>query len=224
MKFNGTEIKAIIFDMDGTLVDSTFIWHEIDREFFAKRGYDSVPPEYLQEIVHMGLEKGAEMTIKRYGFKNDTVEGIIKEWKDASIEQYTHKIQLKEHAIEVLEFFKSKGIRLALATANSEELYAPCIDRLGIRKYFEIIADVNQAKEGKSSPKIYDSIAEKFGVKREETIVIEDTLVGLTTAFNNGYYAIAIYDKASEPIDDQKHQLSKIYINSLKELIDLTEK
>lgn len=220
MKIFDREIKAVIFDMDGTLVDSTGIWAEIDREFFKKRGIDEVPKEYAQDIVHMGLLKGAQMTIERYGFKNDTVEGIIKEWRESSVRHYSDNIPLKKGALELLNYLKSAGVRIALATANDEELYLPCLDRLGIKDFFEIIIDVNKVKEGKSSPKIYDEIAKQFNVDKSETMVIEDTLVGLKTAYNAGYFAVAIYDKASEPIDKEKHQYSYIYIDALDELIN----
>lgn len=220
MKIFDKEVKAVIFDMDGTLIDSTGIWAEIDKEFFAKRGIYEVPKNYSEEVVHMGLVEGAKMTIKTYGFVNDTVDGVLKEWRDASIDEYANKIQLKPYAIEVIEYLKKNGVKLALATANDKELYQPCLDRLGIEHYFKEVSDVNKVKEGKSSPKIYDSIIKRLGVSREETMVIEDTIMGLTTANNAGFIAIAIYDKASENQDDRKHKNCYKYIYSLKELIE----
>jgi len=216
----GKEVKTIIFDMDGTLIDSTSIWIDIDKEFFAKRGISEVPKDYAQKIVHMGLIKGAEMTIETYGFKNDTVEGVIKEWEDASFEAYKNSIPLKPFAVECLQYLKDKGIKLALATANNEKLYKPCLERLGIEKYFDIVTDVSLAKEGKSSPKIYESIAEQFNVKKEETMVVEDTIVGLKTANDNGFIAIGIDDKASRNIEEEKINNCYKYIYSLKEFFE----
>ena len=132
-------IKAVIFDMDGTLIDSVGIWTKIDEDFFAKRGFNYVPQDYQEMIIHTGLEEGARLTIEKYGFVNDTVPGIIKEWRDASIYQYAHEIPLKENAKEILEYFKSNGVILALATANDRELYEPCLKRLGLDKYFNLI-------------------------------------------------------------------------------------
>ena len=60
--------KLIIFDMDGTLIDSTGLWHEIDKKFFAKRNMD-LPKDYAQKIVHLGLKQAAIFTKKEYGIK-----------------------------------------------------------------------------------------------------------------------------------------------------------
>ena len=61
MKILNSEIKAVIFDMDGTLIDSTGLWHEIDKKFFAKRNME-LPKDYAQKIVHLGLKKAAALT------------------------------------------------------------------------------------------------------------------------------------------------------------------
>ena len=83
MKINNKEIKAIIFDLDGTLLDSTGMWKEIDKKFFAKRNME-VPPQYAEEIVHIGLKESAILTKEKYGVK-ESVEEILKEWNDASM-------------------------------------------------------------------------------------------------------------------------------------------
>jgi len=205
--------------MDGTLIESTSIWSDIDKEFFAKRGISHVPSEYAKEIVHLGLLKGAEMTIQRYNLINDTVEGVVKEWTDASIDQYLNKIPLKDGALELLNYLKTKDVVITLATANNPNLYEPCLERLKIRDYFETITDVNKTKEGKSSPKIYDSICEKYGVKRDETLIIEDTLVALKTAFTNGFNVVAVDDFCTRNIEKEKRDFSHEFVYSLKELI-----
>ena len=158
MNLFGKEITLAILDMDGTLIDSTGIWAEIDNEFFKKRGYDSVPKEYAQEIVHMGLEKGAIMTVEKYGVDGDTPESVKKEWRDASLFQYTHKIQLKHFAREFLQFLKYNKVILALATANDAELYEPCLARLDIGKYFDLTKGKISLEELNNYPLLFQKM------------------------------------------------------------------
>lgn len=219
MKLLNKEIKAAIFDMDGTLINSTGIWHDIDKAFFAKRGMD-IPPEYAQKIVHLGLSQAAKYTKKAYGF-TESEEEIIKEWHDMSIDMYRFKVELKEGAIELLELLKQNNIKLAIATANDENLYRPCIERLGIGKYFDEIADVNNAKEGKNSAKIYLDLAKKLGSTPENTIVLEDMPTCVKTAHNSGFFTIAVYDNSSKDYDEQKKANSELFIDNFNDLINL---
>ena len=218
MKLLGSEIKVVIFDMDGTLIDSVGIWAEIDKAFFAKRNM-SVPEDYAKEIVHLGLKDGARMTVERYGFK-ETPEEIIQEWRDASIKEYSTNIQLKEGAKEFLEYLKDNNVICTIATANDEELYNPCLKRLGIEKYFSFIIDVNKVDEGKSSPKIFDVIVNKYGVRRDQVLVIEDSLTPLKTTFTNGFKVVAVYDDYSSNYDEEKKKYSHKFVYSMSELIE----
>ena len=167
MKLLGHEINAAIFDMDGTLIDSTGLWHEIDMLFFAKRGMD-LPKDYAQKIVHLGLRKAAELTRELYGIKEEPDE-IIHEWRQMALDMYHNDVQLKPGAVALLELLKSNGVKLSIATANDAELYMPCIMRLGIGNYFDFVADVNSSKEGKNSSKIYLELTEKMNSKPENT-------------------------------------------------------
>ena len=216
MKILNREITAVIFDMDGTLIDSTGLWHEIDKKFFSKRNME-LPKDYAQKIVHLGLTKAAELTRELYGIK-ESPEEIILEWRQMAIDMYRDEVQLKDGAIELLELFKKSGLKLSIATANDEELYMPCVKRLGIDKYFDFIADVNSSKEGKNSAKIYLDLAKDMASKPENTLVLEDMPTCIKTAFDNGFITIAVYDEASKNYDDQKRKHSHLFVNSLKEL------
>lgn len=212
------DIKAVIFDMDGTLLDSTSLWHDIDRAFFEKRGME-IPEEYAQHIVHLGLKQAAIYTKRAYGFK-ESPEEIIEEWHQMSLNIYQNDVKLKPGAIELLELLKSRGIKMAIATANDEHLYMPCIERLGIKKYFDFIADVNNVKEGKQSAKIYEFLAEQMHTKKENTLVIEDMPTCIKTAYQNGFVTIAVYDNASKDYDEDKRLNSDLFINNFNELIE----
>lgn len=212
------DIKLAIFDLDGTLIDSTSIWSEIDEIFFRRRNMP-VPETYGKEIAHIGLLAAAKLTKDKY-FPNEKEEDILKEWNDLSLEAYRYNIPLKENVVELLELLTKKGIVLALATANSEELYKPCIERLDIKKYFSYIIDVNSCNKGKDSPEIFDKVINYFNVTKEETIIFEDSLTAIKTGKENGYKVIAVYDKCSTKDIEYTKSLSYLFINNYRELIE----
>ena len=218
MKLLGHEIKAVIFDMDGTLIDSTGIWHEIDINFFAKRNME-LPSDYAQHIVHLGLKQAAIFTKETYGIK-ESVQEIMDEWHNMSIDMYRYNVPLKLHALELLKLFKENNIKMAIATANDEPLYRPCIERLGIGEYFDEIADVNTAKEGKQSAKIYLDLAKKMCAEPQNTLVLEDMPTCVKTAFKNGFITVSVFDNASKDYDEQKINNSHLFIKDFGELID----
>ena len=219
MKLLGHEFKAVIFDMDGTLIDSTSIWHDIDKAFFAKRNME-LPSDYAQHIVHLGLTQAAVYTKETYHLE-ESIEDIMKEWHDMSIDMYKYHVPLKEGALELLKLLKKNGVKMAIATANDEPLYRPCIERLGIEGYFDEIADVNTAKEGKQSAKIYLDLANKLGSEPRNTLVLEDMPTCVKTAFNSGFITVAVFDPASKEYDAQKKQDSHLFIKDFSELIKL---
>ena len=212
------KIEAVIFDMDGTLIDSTGMWHDIDKQFFAKRNME-LPEDYAKNIVHLGLAQAAKYTKETYGLKESEQE-IMDEWHESSRTLYSNDIQLKEGAKDILEFFRNHRIPMSIATANDDTLYLPCIDRLGIGEYFDNIADVNSVKEGKQSSKIYEYLATKMGTKIENTLVIEDMPTCIKTAFDNGFITVAVYDDASKDYNEEKKKNSHLFVNNLPELIE----
>ena len=218
MKFLGKEINAAIFDMDGTLIDSTGLWHEIDKRFFAKRNMD-LPKDYAQKIVHLGLKQAAIFTKKEYGIK-ESPEEIIKEWRQMAIDFYVNEVQLKDGALKLLKLFKDKGLKLSIATANDAELYMPCVNRLGIGSYFDFIDDVNVSQKGKEDGKIYLDLVDKMHSKPENTLVLEDMPTCLKTVYDAGFITVAVYDNASRQYEKEKRQYSHLYINNFFELIE----
>lgn len=212
------DIKAVIFDMDGTLIDSTSLWHDIDVNFFKKRGME-LPKDYAQKIVHLGLKGAAKFTKEEYGLKESEQE-IMDEWHQMSLDMYRNDVKLKQGTIELLLFFKRKNIPMAIATANDDELYMPCIERLGIGSYFSYIADVNNIKEGKHSARIYEYLAEKMGVSKENTLVIEDMPTCIKTAYSSGFITVAMDDNASKEFEDEKRSNSDLFVHNFNELLD----
>lgn len=223
VKLLGKDIKLAIFDLDGTLIDSTSIWANIDTIFFGRRNL-IIPPKYGEEIAHIGLENAAKLTKNKY-LPNENEEDILNEWKELSFEQYKSTIPLKENAKELLELLKKKGVHIALATANSKEIYEVCMHRLDILKYFDFVIDVNSFKEGKNSPAIYDSIVNRFNVKNSETIIFEDMIIPIKTAFKAGYNVIGVYDiHSSKNKDEEIKNNTFLFIKNFDEIIKLIDR
>lgn len=219
MNILGHEVDSVIFDMDGTLIDSTGIWHEIDIKFFAERNME-LPEDYAQHIVHLGLKQAAKYTKETYHL-DDSIADILKEWHDLSLDMYKNHVELKPGAIELLEVLKKNKVKMAIATANDEELYMPCIDRLGIGKYFDFIADVNSSQEGKQSAKIYLDLTKLMNSKPENTLVFEDMPTCIKTVHNSGFVTVAVYDNSSKAYEKEKRNNSDLFINNFNEFLEI---
>ena len=219
MKLLGRDIKLAIFDLDGTLIDSTSLWSKIDRDFFLKRGMD-IPPHYNEEIAHVGLDKAAYITKTKY-FPHEKEEDIIKEWKDMSLKAYKEDIPLKDNGYELLKILKDNGVKLAIATANSKELYEPCLKRLGVWEFFDFAIDVNSTKEGKNSSEIYDTASSKFGLSSENVVIFEDLYEAIMTSYKAKYLTIAVYDEHSTRKVDEIKSNSHLFIHNFNEVIKL---
>ena len=222
MNFLGRNIKAAIFDLDGTLIDSTEVWDRVDAQFFVARNMD-IPEDYSKKIAHIGLDEAAIFTKETYGIK-ESIEEILDEWYRLSKKQYEEEIELKPYTIELLEYLKKNGVKLSIATANTKDLYMPCLKRLKIYDYFDVIVDVDETKVGKNDAALYNTTIARLNVRPEETVVFEDIPVGLKTAYNNNYLTIAVYDKHSISETYNKKKYSHLFIDNFMEFIDYAKR
>ena len=155
---------------------------------------------------------------EKYNIK-ESIEEIMAEWRQTSIDQYLYEIQLKPNVYEYLSKLKENNIKMAIATANDPELYEPCLKRLKIYDFFDVIGDVNIVNAGKNSVKLYKYVADKLNEDVENIAVFEDISVGLKTAYENGFLAIAVYDEHSKKEDHLKEKYSHLFIHDFAELL-----
>lgn len=208
--------KGAIFDLDGTLLDSMWVWKQIDRDFLARRGIE-VPPDYMLAVAHLGAYQTAVYTIERFGF-TETPEQLIAEWTEMAIDFYKNNVELKKGAYEYLEMLYNKGVKLAVATANDSMLYEPALDHTGIRRFFSAVVNVNEVERKKGFPDIYILACEKMGVKPCESVVFEDIYLGIKGARDGGFGTVCVYDETSADDEDKIREIADLYIRDFQEL------
>ena len=204
--------KAIIFDLDGTLIDSMDVWSDIDKEFFKMHDLP-FEEDYQKEIGHKGLKEIAAYTKTRYNLK-EIEDEIISIWLDMAKEAYAYKIPLKEGVKSFLEYLQSKNIKMGIATSNSLELTELVLKHHDIYKYFSKVVTVNELKTNKGSPDIYLHISNSFGLTPNECIVFEDLLVGIKTAKKAGYKVVGVKEKSSLDKEKEIREIADLYISN----------
>ena len=187
--------KAIIFDLDGTLVDSMWIWKQIDIDFLAIRGI-SLPDDLQVAIEGMSFTETALYFKNRFGLP-ETVEEITNEWHRDATHYYLDNTPLKPGVREFLELARSNGYKLGVATSNSQELARGILEQHGVLHYFETIRTSCEVECSKPSPDVYLAAAKDLNVHPTECIAFEDTLAGTTAAFRAKMLVYGIKDATS---------------------------
>lgn len=212
-----TNVKAIFFDLDGTLIDSMHIWKDIDIEFLGRFGYD-LPPDLQDEIEGLSFKDNAVYFKEHFDIPLSLQE-IMDTWNDMAFYKYTHEIGFKPGAFEFLKYIKSLNIPTAICTSNSKELATAVANVLGITNYVNDIITSCEVNQGKPSPDIYLEAARRFGVNPKDCLVFEDVIAGITAGKTAGMCVCAIEDDFSQNRRAEKKALADYYLEDYSSLI-----
>ena len=191
-------IKAVIFDLDGTLIDSMSLWRRVDCEFLGSRNIP-VPADLFAHLPAGNSFIQTAQYFKDRFLLPDSVESIMQEWTDMVRHHYETDIELKNGVRELIHLLSAKGIKIGLGTSNSYELAEKVLSQNGIWHYFQTAVTGDMDVLGKPFPDIYLRVADNLHVLPQECIVIEDTLSGVRAGKSAGMTVLAIYDQDSEP-------------------------
>lgn len=211
-------MKAAIFDFDGTIADSCYVWETVDRHFFESRGM-TIPFDYTKKISTLNMHDGAVFTKNEYGFP-DSVEEIIAEWQAGALEEYRTHVTLKPFAGDYIRRLKSQGIKIGLATAASPEFYTPVLEKNNIYNLFDAFADGHSGMPSKDFPDIFIHCAEKLGVSPYDCMVYEDILPALISAKKAGMHTTAVFEPKSRNDWDKIKTVAGRSILSFAELME----
>ena len=188
--------KAVIFDFDGTIANSRYVWQKVDVDFFAKRGME-IPRDYVEAISVMSFYNGAVYTKEKYNIK-ESVEEIMNEWNSQALREYKENVVLKPFVKEYLRELKDRGYKIGLATAALHDYYIPVLEREGVLDCFDVFTDTRDDARDKNFPDIYLLCAEKLGSNSANSIVFEDVLKGVKSSVSAGFNTTAVYDNQPE--------------------------
>ena len=202
-------IRGAIFDVDGTLLDSMFIWDTIGEAYLRSIGYQ--PKENLSETFkNMSLHQAARYYQTEYGVTlsiDEIMDGV-----NAMLERYYRfEVPLKPGVAELLERLRQSGVKLCIATATDRHLVEAALDRCGVLSCFGEIFTCNEVGHGKDEPDIFEASLRFLGTRREETLVFDDALYAVRTAKEAGFPVAAGYD-SHEKEQDKVRLLADIYL------------
>lgn len=189
-------VKGIIFDADGTLLNSMPIWENLGELYLKSMGIEA--KQGLGEVLFtMSLLQAARYLIQEYHL-NLTEEEIIDGLNREIEEYYAKKVPLKEGVRSFLEGFRELHIPMVIATTGDRKNLEEALKRLGIRNLFEGILTCTEMQTDKSKPDIYLAAALQMDCDPDEVIVFEDAYHAIVTAKKAGFITVGVYDQAND--------------------------
>ena len=213
----GKDIKGVIFDVDGVLLDSMVIWTDLGARYIKSRGVE--PEEGLADILFsMSMEQGAEYLRDHY-LPGETKEEIGEGLQNIMRDFYYYDVGVKHGAKALMEAFRKKGIRITAATSSPRGHVEKALGRNGLLGYIERIYTSAEVGSSKHSPEIYDAAAGFMGLSKREICVFEDSFYALKTAAAAGYFTVGVYDELGEPNQKGLEETADVYVRDLSELV-----
>ncbi len=211
-------ISCAVFDFDGTLFDSMFIWDNAGELYLLSQGRKPAPG-LREDLRTMSLSQSAAFLRSEYGLpltEREIIDGI-----NAAVEGfYFNDVLPKPGARELLDGFRKAGIPMCIATATDRPQIEAALKRCGLDRFFDEIFTCSEAGHGKDEPHIFRRAMERFGADRASTLVFEDALHAARTAADDGFTVIGVFDP-SEKQQDELKALSAVYMEDLRHTEEL---
>lgn len=201
-------IKAVIFDMDGVLVDSEGVWTLADKEWIESFGV-TFHTKAKQQIIGTGLIESTTKLKRLFGL-NGVVRRLLTH-RLSFIYAHRKKVKVMPGATQLLKKLSKTDLKLAVASSCSKKLIHAFLTPNNLLKYFISITSGLEVKKGKPAPDIFLLSAKRLTVRPREAIVIEDSPHGVLAAKRAGMLAIAVIDRRFTKFSDFKHADARVY-------------
>ncbi|MGL6173138.1 MAG: HAD family hydrolase [Cellulosilyticaceae bacterium] len=209
-----------IFDLDGTLIDSMYVWKHIGEDYLKAKAL--IPPKDLaNRLKTMTMMESASYFRNELGIELDEKE-IIYQINQMVADKYAQEVQLKTYVKNYIECLKQQGTKMCILTASERVNVEAILKRCGILDKFECILTCTELGLSKASPEIFKTAARQLAqrdVSLEEVMVFEDALHAIQQAKQAGCYVIGVYDESAQKDQEQIKEICDQYIISFEELV-----
>lgn len=210
-------IEAIIFDVDGTIADSMWMWKQIDIEYLGRFGIE-LPPDLQKNIEGMSFRETARYFKEHFSI-SDSVEKMMSDWNAMAANKYRYEIPLKEGVLTFFDECRRRGVYLGIVTSNSAELLGYLLKAHNLENYFDVIITGSDGLKGKPAPDMYLEAAKQLAVSPKKCLVFEDIIPGILAGKSAGMKVCAIDDLYSRDVILEKKKEADYFIESFVELL-----
>ena len=213
-------MKDLVFDFDGTLVDSMPTWGGKMLRILKEEGV-SYPQNIIEIIVPLGDAGAARYFIEALKVPS-SLESLLYRMDAYALPKYQNEIPEKEGVSETLRALKARGHRLFVLTASPHRMLDPCLARLGLTPLFDGVFSCDDFSTTKANPEIYDRLSARIGSTKENLVFFDDNLGACGTAIKAGVRTVGVYDESGKSAFDQLKEITSACVRSLSEILDLS--
>lgn len=209
-------IEAVVFDMDGVLIDSEPIWRAVECEVFGRIGIE-VSEEDLMRTMGVRVADVVEGWHRRQPWEGPSPAEVVEEIVDRVADTIEQEGRLNDGAVDAIHYLRGLGLPLALASSSPMRLIRAVLSMGGLEDRFDVVLTAEEEERGKPDPGVYLTAARRLGVPPERCLAIEDSLAGIRAAKAAGMVCIAVPE---HPPEEAMEAGADLMLDSLKELDD----
>ncbi len=210
-------MQNIIFDLDGTLLDSMWVWEMVDDEFLQQHGYIT-DATLRRQLKVLNIKQSARLLQEHFQIQLAHHE-IIESIRKIVHEKYQRLVVFKPDALVYLQNLHANGVKMCLATATERCNAEAVLKKHQVLDYFEFLLTGDEIATGKNDPEIFRQCCQRLGAEPSEVTVFEDSLHAIVAAKEAGCRVVGVFDPSSKNDAPKIQEICDEYILNFEDLL-----